>query len=146
MELWTLISSIVLSCCVDTQRRVQNRLETNWGWSGSFNMTLQPTWRPIRSGINWSAFSQSNASIYDTSILCKEMLSLNTNHQTLTSIWIWTTPLSRVLTANTNTPSWPLEELMRTRKWPGNCLLRRYAASVLSIRPANQLVTETRRL
>ena len=57
----------------------------------------------------------------------------------LTSIWIWTTPLSRVLTANTNTPSHAREELILIRKCPGVWSLRRFAASVSSMLPANQL-------
>ena len=61
------------------------------------------------------------------------------NDSKLTSIWIWTTPLSRVLTANTNTPSHAREELILIRKCPGDWSLSRFAASVSSMLPANQL-------
>ena len=47
--------------------------------------------------------------------------------------------MSRVLTANTNTPLCAREELILIRKWPGTWSLRRFAASVSSMLPANQL-------
>ena len=73
----------------------------------------------------------------------KQIDIFSSNKVRLTSIWIWTTPLLLVLTANTNTPSWALEELMRTRKLPRDWSSRRFAASVSFMWPANQLKTRT---